>query len=198
MSSPPWSAPTTTLRPGPGREGSSVRLVKAGTIVGSNLGTAVDYTATDVAEAHGSESNLWGTTWTAAEINASNFGVVYAAFEEWDNGGNIIVSVDQITLTIYYTTGATFNVAKDFSDNSGTAVTISLACTSGMVVATDNTATEVPADTANFAVAGFTGRRDLHGDGADRPGRLHGQPGGLCRCGHHPGGDLLLHDHEYL
>ncbi len=47
------------------------------------------------------------------------------------------------------------NVAKDFQPDSNVQVTVSLNCESGVVTHTDNTATEIPADTANFTVTGF-------------------------------------------
>jgi hypothetical protein len=67
-------------------------------------------------------------------------------------------SGEDITCTFTNTLNSdTFNVAKDFSDNSSTAVNVSLSCTSGSVTTNDATATEVPADTADFTVNGFSG-----------------------------------------
>ena len=50
-----------------------------------------------------------------------------------------------------------FTVAKDFSDDSTAAVTVSLVCTSGSMTTDDATATEVPPDTADFTVSSPSG-----------------------------------------
>lgn len=80
-----------------------VRLVKGGVISGDN--TADTSTAwpngTDGTATYGSSSDLWGLTWTADDINATNFGVAVVAT-------NVDVStrsarVDHITITVHYT-----------------------------------------------------------------------------------------------
>ena len=55
-----------------------VSLVKAGTIVGNNLAvTGTDWPNTAATVNYGGISNLWGTTWTPADINNAVFGVVF-------------------------------------------------------------------------------------------------------------------------
>jgi hypothetical protein len=54
----------------------SIRLVKGGTIVGSDYATASDWTTTENTVTYGGATDLWGTTWTASDINDSTFGVV--------------------------------------------------------------------------------------------------------------------------
>lgn len=51
--------------------------------------------------AYGDESNLWGTTWTPAEVNASTFGCLLTATE--GSGGTEEVTLDAIRITVYYT-----------------------------------------------------------------------------------------------
>lgn len=57
---------------------SSVRLVKAGTIVGDNKALGDTWPTTDTYQSYGGSTDLWGTTWTPADLNASTFGVVIA------------------------------------------------------------------------------------------------------------------------
>ena len=137
---------------------SSVKLVKAAAIVGNNLATSTAYSATDVVEDHGSASNLWGSTWATSDINASGFGVAFSSFKNGTTGGNVVVAVDQITLTVYYnsTPGcATLTVNKNFSDNSAASVTVAVTCT--------NSGTPSPASTSvshaspgTYTITGFT------------------------------------------
>jgi MSHA biogenesis protein MshQ len=85
-----------------GSNDAAVRLVKAGVIGSTDNSTATTYTTTDVIEAHGSSSDLWGLTWTAADINASNFGVAFAATKTNSAGSAHTVSVDTIEIIVTY------------------------------------------------------------------------------------------------
>src|SRR5688572_9015909 len=77
-----------------GSEDASMRLLKAGVATGSDLQTATDYPTTDTVEAHGGATNLWGTTWTPAEINAANFGALLTVTKPNATGAAHIVSID--------------------------------------------------------------------------------------------------------
>ncbi len=79
-----------------------MQLVKAGTIQATDRSTATFYPTANTAEAHGSATDLWGTTWTAADINNANFGVVYAGQKTVTAGGNRTISIDYIQVTIDY------------------------------------------------------------------------------------------------
>lgn len=57
----------------------SVKLVKGGTIGGSDKSTGTFYNSTDSTVSWGSSVDLWGNTFSASDINSSGFGVVYAA-----------------------------------------------------------------------------------------------------------------------
>jgi len=76
-----------------------VRIVKGGIIKTSNK-TLATYTPTESYKSTGSSSDLWGETWTPAEINASDFGVAISTY-----GGVIeyTISIDHIQMTVYYT-----------------------------------------------------------------------------------------------
>lgn len=83
---------------------NSIRLVKAGSYTGSTKGlndTPIQGTST-----YGNSSDLWGTTWTAAEVNASNFGVglqfknIHGVYQEG-------INIDYARITVYYTPAPT-------------------------------------------------------------------------------------------
>jgi len=75
---------------------NSVRLIKGGTVTGSNLAYTVGpWNTVDTYTSYGSSSNLWGTTWTPAEINASNFGAVLSA-----SVANGTARVDHMRITV--------------------------------------------------------------------------------------------------
>ncbi|MBP6556842.1 MAG: T9SS type A sorting domain-containing protein [Flavobacterium sp.] len=76
-----------------------VSLVKNGTVTGDNKATATNYTTTLTTVTYGSATDLWGTTWTPADINATNFGAVIAVTAT----NNPTVSVDYIRITVHYT-----------------------------------------------------------------------------------------------
>lgn len=75
---------------------NSVRLVKGGVETGSNLANTVyPWNTVDTYTSYGSSTNLWGTTWSVAEINASNFGAVLSA-----SVSNGTARVDNMRITV--------------------------------------------------------------------------------------------------
>lgn len=62
--------------------------------------TATNYPTTDGTDTHGGSADLWGKTWTAADINNSSFGVHYRVHNY--AGSTTSVSIDQITITVTY------------------------------------------------------------------------------------------------
>jgi hypothetical protein len=79
---------------------NEIKIVKAdGSIgivnksTGATLPTDAGYVS------YGSSSDLWGESWTASDINNSNFGVVFSTISPTSLG---ISSVDHIRITIYY------------------------------------------------------------------------------------------------
>lgn len=80
----------------------SVRIIKGGSIVGSDYSdTGTDWASSDFTSSYGGSSDLWGTTWTPSDINASDFGVALSA-------DLIFISVlptaqvDHAQMTVYY------------------------------------------------------------------------------------------------
>lgn len=57
---------------------NSIRIVKGGTITGTNQSSGASWPGSDTYATFGSSSDLWGTAWSAADIGSS-FGVVVSA-----------------------------------------------------------------------------------------------------------------------
>ncbi len=85
-----------------------VRIVKNGTITGNNLSSATAWNNGSFGiTTYGSSSNLWGTTWTPADINNSNFGVAISVRNS--AGGSRQIDIDYIQVNVSYTTSGTLN-----------------------------------------------------------------------------------------
>lgn len=90
---------------------SAIYLTKDGsTTVGNNKSAGATWQSSDnnTTVDFGSSSDLWGTTLTAAEVNASTFGVMISPAITFSGGavnGND-VKIDQITIIVDYTGGA--------------------------------------------------------------------------------------------
>ncbi|MBC7856903.1 MAG: hypothetical protein IAF94_26025 [Pirellulaceae bacterium] len=76
-----------------------VRIVKGGTIGSTDKASGTEWPTSDAYATYGSSSDLWGATWTASDINASNFGVVLSVL----GLGTGTASVDHFRITVYYT-----------------------------------------------------------------------------------------------
>jgi hypothetical protein len=87
---------------------NKIRLLKAGAEVGDDKADIVTKwpLAQTLAE-YGGDTDLWGTTWTASEINDPTFGVVLAA--EVISGFPVTPEVNVIQLEIHY-----LNQGEDF------------------------------------------------------------------------------------
>jgi len=84
-----------------------VELVKGGVIGGNNNASNQQLSnPSDSVQTFGSVSDLWGQSWTATDINASNFGVV-ASYQSATNTSS--VSIDYIQVTITYTAASSIN-----------------------------------------------------------------------------------------
>lgn len=81
-----------------------VSLIKSGSVTSTNRGlTTTNWiiTQSNVAS-YGGTNDLWSSSWTPAEINATNFGVALSANITRDNG-TVTANVDYIQVTITYT-----------------------------------------------------------------------------------------------
>jgi hypothetical protein len=78
-----------------------VYLLKAGAQAGSNRAKSGYYDDSDNTQSYGTSTDLWGTTWTAEDINNANFGLRFRA--DNDAGGSRTAYVDYIEIRVYYT-----------------------------------------------------------------------------------------------
>jgi hypothetical protein len=81
---------------------NSVRLIKNGTITGSNYATGTTWTSTDAYEMYGGISNLWGTTWSPADINSANFGLAFSAGIHGLIALLPSARIDHVRITVHY------------------------------------------------------------------------------------------------
>jgi hypothetical protein len=87
---------------------NSLLLVKGGSAVGNDEAPSVTWGTSSQGEGGGSPTDLWGTTWTAADINSSNFGFRVRA--QQSTTGSAVASIFAFpTITVYYSspTGGT-------------------------------------------------------------------------------------------
>jgi hypothetical protein len=77
-----------------------IQIVKNG-IIGTDKSTSLAYPAADATQSYGNATDLWGTTWTVAQINATNFGVAIAA-QRIATGGATAGRVDHVQITVTY------------------------------------------------------------------------------------------------
>lgn len=94
----------------------TVRIRKAGVSIGTDLkATGIAWPVANTDRIYGGPTELWGTTWTPANINATDFGVLIRATNP--TAGAATAYVDIVSVKVYYgeaTTGDT-----EVIDNSG-------------------------------------------------------------------------------
>jgi len=83
-----------------------VSLVKAGVIMLENKASPTPWLKGKFSTTtYGSSTDLWGTTWTPADINDPNFGVALAVYRQ-NQGNNLRAAiVDSMNITVYYSLG---------------------------------------------------------------------------------------------
>jgi hypothetical protein len=92
-----------------------VMLVKGGvTQTGTNKALVTNWPTTDAVSTYGNSTDLWGNTWTLADINDSGFGIAVAAQRVSAPGAPQTARIDHITITVSYTTTLPVDI-KDFS-----------------------------------------------------------------------------------
>src|SRR4030095_14436324 len=77
-----------------------IQIVKNGIIL-TDKSTSLDYPPADATQSYGNAADLWGTTWTVANINAANFGVAIAA-QRTHSGGQTAGRIDRVQITVTY------------------------------------------------------------------------------------------------
>ena len=85
--------------------GAGVWLTKtAGVAAGAAKSDANNWGNSDATVTFGANTDLWGLTWTADEINAAGFGALLKAYNS--SGFTRTASLDYLAVTVYYTPGA--------------------------------------------------------------------------------------------
>jgi hypothetical protein len=83
---------------------SEVKLIRAGTVESTNKATGTQYPAALAVATYGGD--LWGASWTAADINDSGFGVAFcAAIQDYSPGDLFggLARYDYVAYSIDYT-----------------------------------------------------------------------------------------------
>lgn len=90
---------------------SEVKIVKFNGTIGTEnkADTVNNWPITDTYKSYGSSSDLWSESWSASDINNSNFGVVLSVLNGNDGPELAYSYVDHIRITIYYTEWQAFN-----------------------------------------------------------------------------------------
>jgi Tfp pilus assembly protein PilX len=78
-----------------------VYLLKAGSPVGTDHAGSSAWTTSDTTVTYGGSTDMWGTTWSLSEVNASTFGVRFKAHNPSTTASNT-ASVDYVSVTVYY------------------------------------------------------------------------------------------------
>lgn len=81
---------------------NEIRLLKSNTPVGDNKADNSSWTGSDNYDSYGDTTDAWGTTWSPAEINASDFGVVFSAKIAGLLSLLPSARVDHIRITVFY------------------------------------------------------------------------------------------------
>jgi len=80
-----------------------IKLLKAGTEVGDNKSSGAEWFVDDAYVSFGGQNDLWGTTWSEAEVDASNFGV---SVKVTNPNANNVAYIDHVRITVYFRTSA--------------------------------------------------------------------------------------------
>lgn len=95
----------TGAPPGQVVQDATVKLLKASVAAGANRSTGAAWSHAALApQTFGSTVDLWGTTWTPAEINSANFGIELSVINVFNSSGvSVLVRQGFVTLQVYYT-----------------------------------------------------------------------------------------------
>ncbi|HYK01306.1 MAG TPA: LamG-like jellyroll fold domain-containing protein [Thermoanaerobaculia bacterium] len=83
---------------------ANTKLVKGGAFVGTAKTTSTVWSIAEAYISFGGSSDLWGTTWTPAEVNSSGFGVGVSAWNANSLTSSHTASLNHIRITVHYTT----------------------------------------------------------------------------------------------
>lgn len=94
----------------------TIKLVKNGTISGDNKSVGATWSVTEQTVTFGGSTDTWGLSLTAADVKASNFGVVIQAEKDIVFGDpEPNAGIDYLTLTVHYDGPTSTNNSCNFS-----------------------------------------------------------------------------------
>lgn len=80
-----------------------IKLMKGGTITGRNYASTDNWTGTFTYVEYGDDTTKWGSTWTAADVNSTGFGVVAAVkINAGLVGITLTAQIDHIQTIVFY------------------------------------------------------------------------------------------------
>ena len=82
---------------------SSIKLIKGGTIGGTDHSAGANWSSTSTLASFGSASDLWGETLLYSDINNANFGVAISASFAKGALATLTATISSISITVYYT-----------------------------------------------------------------------------------------------
>jgi hypothetical protein len=112
----------TVYRSSSGAQGAkdlNIKILKAGTAVGTNHATSTRWPSTSTAATYGSSSDLWGVSWTPSDINNTGFGLSISC-QMINLSSNTYCYIDYISITVYYTQLP--NVTASVTSSSGMSI----------------------------------------------------------------------------
>ena len=134
---------------------ASIVLMKGGVAASADRAGTGYYDDKDWINTYGSSTDMWGTTWTAADINSAGFGVLFSVTR---NSGPtaLYVYVDQILVTVYYTGGSCILPIKlkEIEAHRTTEKTVDVNWTTTSEIDNDFFSIERSVDGRNFASIG--------------------------------------------
>jgi hypothetical protein len=130
-----------------------VSLVKAGTITGQNKAvTDTNWPGSFGTRSYGGVNDLWGTSWTADDINNANFGVVLSVRNSHTNSQRTrTATVDYMQITVDYTLPGTTTAVDCGSGDPTVTYGDSLTCE---VTVTASAGSNTPGGTVSWATNG--------------------------------------------
>jgi hypothetical protein len=82
---------------------NSIRLLKNNVISGTNLASSSNWPGSDGNAVYGDVNETWGSAWTAADINAANFGVAISARLSAGLASLFLTAeIDQVTIRVFF------------------------------------------------------------------------------------------------
>jgi hypothetical protein len=100
----------------------AVRIVKGGVVGATDKSIGANWPTTEAYQSYGSSTDLWGETWTATDINNSNFGFAIAARKL--AGGAQAERINHIQVTVHYSITLPVNITRFSANYAGESVSI--------------------------------------------------------------------------